>query len=226
MKKYPEVAVIIPVYNEGGFIAGLVHELLPLFGTVICIDDGSGDNSLAELRKTDADVLSHLANIGQGGALETGIQYALKNQAIKYFLTFDADGQHGVDDAELMIKEMRTDAYDIILGSRFLKKNAIPPAKKVTLKLASVFTNLTTGLHLTDTHNGLRIFNRAFAEKVDLNNFGMAHSSEFLDLIKRYGFRFKEVPVTIVYTDYSRSKGQPLVNSVNILFDILFNKKE
>lgn len=226
MNKYPDVAIIIPAYTEGKVIRKNILGVMDHFENVICVNDGSRDNTLEELLKTDVQVLNHLTNIGQGGALETGIKYALKNPKTRYFITFDSDGQHRISDAEKMIEKIEKENLDIIIGSRFLgEKSNIPGLKKLILKMATLFTRATTGLKITDTHNGLRIFNRAFAEKVDLKNFGMAHASEFLDIIKKYNFRYTELPVTINYTEYSKAKGQPIINGVNILFDIFFNQK-
>lgn len=226
MKKYSDVAIIIPAYNEGAVIRENVLNVLDRFENVICINDGSKDNTLEELLKTNAQTLNHLTNIGQGGALETGVKYALKNSKIKYFITFDSDGQHRIVDAEKMIEKIKKEDLDILIGSRFLdEKSNIPGLKKLILKMATVFTRMTTGLKVTDTHNGLRVFNRRFAEKVDLKNFGMAHASEFLEIIKNNKFKYSEIPVKINYTNYSKSKGQPIINSVNILFDLFFNKK-
>jgi hypothetical protein len=83
--------------------------------------------------------------------------------------------------------------------------------------------NLTSGVRLTDAHNGLRAFNRKVAESLDIRLSGMAHASEFVTTVGRHGFRYAEHPVTILYTDYSKAKGQPLLNSVNILFDLIFH---
>lgn len=222
---FSDTAIIIPAYKEAGMIKKVIDGLKE-FPHVICVNDGSPDKTLEEIQKTKAIGLSHLTNIGQGGALETGIKYALTLSQIKYFVTFDADGQHNIEDVKNMIQEIRRGKCDIILGSRFLKKTSnIPFIKKIVLKLAIIFTNTYTGLKLTDTHNGLRVFNRKFAEKFKLTDFGMAHASEILDIIKNENFRYQEMPVTIAYTDYSRAKGQSVLNGVNILFDLLIRRK-
>lgn len=226
MIKHPEVAIIIPVYDEEQVIAEVLSELKKNFDRIICVNDGSKDNSLSEIEKTSVSVLNHLTNIGQGGALETGIKYALLDSQIKYFCTFDADGQHQIKDAINMISEIEKGNVDIVIGSRFLDKNTkIPFLKKLVLKTATIFTKATVNLKVTDTHNGLRVFNRKFAEKVDLKNFGMAHATEFLEMIVKYKFKYKEIPVHIEYSEYAKSKGQPILNAVNIVFDLIFRGK-
>jgi len=218
-----DTAIIIPAYNEGPVIAGVIKAVKKEFKNVVCVNDGSKDQTAVFATEAGADTLSHLTNIGQGGALETGIKYALMNPDIKYFVTFDADGQHRLEDVKMMLAEIKKGEHDIIIGSRFITNTTkIPPLKRQVLKLAVLFTKATVGLKLTDTHNGLRVFNRKFANEVNLKNFGMAHASEFLEIIKKNKFMYKEVPITVEYTEYSKSKGQPIINAVNIVFDLMF----
>ena len=218
-------AVIIPVYNEGNVIKGVVDNVLSAFKHVVCVDDGSKDNSVNEIRKTKALLVRHPINMGQGAALQTGLDFALQMPHVKYFITFDADGQHGIDDAIAMLKTLKKTKVDIVVGSRFLGSAVdMSSVKKVLLKLAVGFTNIYSRVSLTDTHNGLRVFNRAFAEKLDITMPGMAHASEIIDKIGRGGWQYLEVPVTIHYTDYSKAKGQSMLNSVNILMDIFIHK--
>jgi hypothetical protein len=141
----------------------------------------------------------------------------------KYFVTFDADGQHDVADVEPMLRLVDDGEAQIVFGSRFLdKRTSVTPAKRAVLRAAVKFSRISTGLALTDTHNGLRVFTRDVAAALDLQMNGMAHASELLDIVARHKFTYAEVPVHIRYTTYSRSKGQPLMNGVNILFDLLF----
>jgi polyprenyl-phospho-N-acetylgalactosaminyl synthase len=120
-----------------------------------------------------------------------------------------------------MIKVLQSSNVDIVLGSRFLgeKVENIKTSKKLLLKAAVIFTNQTTGLKLTDSHNGLRVFNRKFAEKLRLTFSDMTHASEIIERIRQYGFKYKEVPVKIKYTEYSLSKGQSAINAINIAID-------
>ncbi|MDB5168822.1 MAG: hypothetical protein JWO41_178 [Candidatus Saccharibacteria bacterium] len=220
-----EVAFIIPVYNEGPVLKTVLNTVLNNFSTVVCIDDGSRDNSVAEIMKTGALLVRHPINMGQGAALQTGIDFALQIPGIKYFVTFDADGQHSIKDVVKMIEILKNNKVDIVVGSRFLGEAVnITLVKKLVLKLAIQFTNLFSGVRLTDAHNGLRVFNRKFAEKIDINMPGMAHASEIVDKMGRGDWKYMETAVTISYTDYSRSKGQPLLNSVNILMDVLLSR--
>lgn len=222
---YENTAIVIPVYNEARVIRGVINRVLKQFATVVCVNDGSKDNSSYEIAKTKAYLLEHPINMGQGAALQTGIEFARQLPNIKYFVTFDADGQHQLSDVMAMLDEIKGDKYDIILGSRFLGSAiGMKASKHAVLKLAIWFSNTTSGLRLTDTHNGLRVFNRKVAEELQITMPDMAHASEILEIIAEKKYRYKEVPVTIEYTDYSQAKGQSVINAVNIGFDMLLRK--
>lgn len=223
--RHTDTAVVIPVYNEAKVIKGVVEKVLKTFSKVICVNDGSSDNSSEAILSTRAILVEHPINLGQGAALQTAIEQALKDEAIKYIITFDADGQHSINDAENMLKVIKSKKVDIVLGSRFLGhvKN-MPFSKKILLKAAVSFTNRFSGVKLTDTHNGLRVFNRVFAKKIDITAPDMAHASEIIDKIGNGEWHYEEVPITIAYSDYSKAKGQSIINSVNILFDLFLSR--
>jgi glycosyltransferase involved in cell wall biosynthesis len=218
------VAVIIPVYNEGEVIESVVLDVLKNFKNVVCVNDGSKDNSSEQIEKTKAYLVEHPINMGQGAALQTGIEFA-RQLDVDYFVTFDADGQHRIEDVKSMVKEINKGKVDIVLGSRFLGSTpGITKSKKFILKLAIKFSNATSGLKLTDTHNGLRVFNRKVAEGLQITLSDMSHASEILEIISAKKYRYVEVPVTIEYSDYSKGKGQSLINAVNIAFDAVLRK--
>ena len=218
------VAIIMPVYNEGKVIRGVLQNTLKHYKYVICVNDGSGDNSSEEIEKTDAYLVEHPINMGQGAALQTGIEFA-RQFPVEYFVTFDADGQHRLEDVKSMLGEIKSGNYDIILGSRFLGEAInMTRSKYIILKLAIWFSNATTGLKLTDTHNGLRVFNRRVAQEMQITMSDMTHASEILEIIADKQYRYKEIPVTIEYTDYSKGKGQSAINAINIGFDTLLRK--
>jgi polyprenyl-phospho-N-acetylgalactosaminyl synthase len=212
---------VIPAYNEDKVIKGVLEEVLAKYSNVVCVNDGSHDSTADEISKTGAILVDHPVNLGQGAALQTGIEYALQDPEASIFVTYDADGQHRLSDVANMIKVLQSSNVDIVLGSRFLgeKVENIKTSKKLLLKAAVIFTNQTTGLKLTDSHNGLRVFNRKFAEKLRLTFSDMTHASEIIERIRQYGFKYKEVPVKIKYTEYSLSKGQSAINAINIAID-------
>ena len=217
--------IIIPAYNEGSAVRPVIKQVQAFYSHIVCIDDGSKDDTATEIAKTKAHLVRHPINLGQGAALQTGIEFALQDKDAKYFVTFDSDGQHSLDDVAHMLEVIKKENLDIVLGSRFLGKTEnITATKKVILKLAILFTNRTSGLKLTDTHNGLRVFNRATAEKLNIANPDFSHASEIIDKIAAFKLRYKEVPVTIKYTDYSKQKGQSIFNAVNMGLDLLFDR--
>ena len=220
-----DTAIIIPAYNEGSAILNTIKGIPKKFTNIICVDDGSSDDTSEQIKKTRALLVKHPINLGQGAAIQTGIEYALLDPSIKYFVTYDADGQHRIEDVEKMLSHLKQKKLDIVLGSRFLGAAENINAKKRTiLKLAVRFSNATTGLKLTDTHNGLRVFNRHAAESMQLKMPDFSHASEIIERIAEKKLKYEEVPVTIIYTDYSLSKGQSMINAVNISFDMLLNK--
>jgi polyprenyl-phospho-N-acetylgalactosaminyl synthase len=222
---HADVYVIIPVYNEAPVIKSVIDEVLKKFQNVVSVDDGSNDGSVNEIIKTKALLVRHPINLGQGAALQTGIDSALRDNQAEYFVTFDADGQHQINDVERMLGILKQEKLDIVLGSRFLgQAQNMSVIKKIVLKAAVKFTNATSGLKLTDAHNGIRVFNRKVAEKLKIESPDMAHASEIIEKISQYNFKYKEVPVTITYSEYSRSKGQSIFNAVNIGLDVLFDK--
>ena len=216
---------IVPAYNEGSVIAQTLRNISKAFPLVVCVNDGSTDNTAAQIAKTKAVLVSHPINMGQGAALQTGIDFALQLADVDFFVTIDADGQHSVKDAQKMVDVLKKKKTDIVLGSRF-KGRAVgmTSSRRMLLRAAIAFTNRFSKIKLSDTHNGLRAFNRAFASSLRIKMSGMAHASEIIDHIGMGGWRYKEVPVTIKYTDYSRAKGQSTLNSVNILIDLFMSR--
>ena len=213
--------VIIPLYNEVTVIGDVIEGLLPAFSNVVCIDDGSRDGSGARAIEAGASVVTHPINLGQGAALQTGFEYAMA-QGAKYVVTFDADGQHRVVDAEAMLERARNEDLAIVFGSRFLDDRTQPGLlKKIVLKTAVWVTNISTRTKLTDAHNGLRVIREDAVRRIKLRQDRMAHGTEIVVQLGRTGLPYAEQPVEVIYTDYSKAKGQSLLNSVNILIDLI-----
>lgn len=200
---------------------GVIEQAREHFVNVLCIDDGSSDDSGDQALLAGAVVLRHPINLGQGAAIQTGLQFALAQTQASYFVTFDSDGQHSAADAAKMVERLRSEPFDIILGSRFLDGGTNAGRLKVfVLRLAVFFERVVTGVKLTDAHNGLRALNRKAASQITIRQNRMAHASEIVAQIRAHGLRYSEEPVYIAYTEYSRRKGQSLWNSVNILSDL------
>jgi glycosyltransferase involved in cell wall biosynthesis len=223
-EEYRDVVVVVRVYNEAPVVGGVIEELVAAGLRVIAVDDASTDSSAAEIDRTGALRISHPVNLGAGGALQTGLEAALLFTEARYIACFDADGQHQLDDLKGMIETIRQ-GYDVVMGSRFLDgKTEMSALRRVILRMAAKVMNRGSGTRLTDAHNGLRLITRDVAARIKLSHAGMAYASELEYFLTRPEHRVIEHPVHILYTDYSRSKGQPLLNSVNILADTLAHR--
>ncbi len=221
----PDTWLVVPLFNEGPVVGDVIRSARETFAKVVCVDDGSEDESAHDARAAGAVVVQHPVNLGQGAALQTGITYALGDPVAQYFVTFDADGQHRPEDAARMVERLRSEPLDVVLGSRFLGSNAeMGRLKKLVLRAGVMFERMSTRLTVTDTHNGLRALNRTAAEQIAIRQNRMAHGSEILREIARHKLRYAEEAVEVIYTDYSRAKGQSLWNSVNILNELIFDR--
>jgi polyprenyl-phospho-N-acetylgalactosaminyl synthase len=219
----PNTWVVIPAYNEGPVLAEVLERVQAVCPNVVVVDDGSRDETYATAARQPVHLLRHLVNLGQGASLQTGVSYALK-QGAQCVVTFDADGQMDEQEIGALCQALAAHQADVVLGSRFLKPGVrMPRLRRAVIRLAVLFTRLTTGLRLSDTHNGFRVLSRAAAERITIKQNRMAHASEILHAIARERLRYVEVPVSIRYTDYSLAKGQSVFNMVNILWDLLFH---
>ncbi len=213
--------IVVPAYNEAATLGDVIRALRADWPWVVVIDDGSTDRTAAIGEAAGAEVVSHTVNRGQGAALQTGFRYGLDRGA-RQLVTFDADGQHSSADLERLLEPVVSGRVDVALGSRFLEvKSDIPVLRKMLLKSAVVFTRVTSGLRITDTHNGLRALSRAAVEQLDLRADRMAHASEILDQIASHRMRYIEVPVHVRYTRHSRAKGQNTLDAFRVLIDYL-----
>ena len=218
------VFVVIPAYNESGAIGEVVRGVRKTYPNVVVVDDGSSDDTLRVAARYAPFVLRHAVNRGQGAALQTGLDFALSRGA-GVIVTFDADGQHGVDDIANMIAPIIGGECDITLGSRFLgDTTGIPRSRRLLLRGAVLFTRLTGRIKVTDAHNGFRAFSAAAAEKIDITLDRMAHASELMDQIRESRMRFLEIPVRIRYTEYSLAKGQSARGAFRIVVHYLLGK--
>lgn len=225
MKSSSKTAIVVPVYNEAQVVGEVITELSKHYSKVICINDKSYDKSKEEIMKTKAVLVNHEFNMGAGAATQTGIEYALQDADIENIVTFDGDGQHQVKDIAPLVEYLQKNKLDVVFGSRFLGSvENIKGVKSVFLKLVKYYNRHTTKVNLTDPHIGLRVFNRKFAQSLDITLHGFAHASEIVDHIYRGGYKYGEYPVTVVYTEHSLKKGQPMLNAINIIFDLFINR--
>jgi len=213
--------VVIAAYKEGKVIRDVVREVVHEGWSVVVVDDGSPDDTAAAATVPGAHVVRHPINLGQGAALQTGIEFAIR-QGAEALVTFDADGQHDAACIPALVAAL--DGADIALGSRFLGKEIEGASSRriALLKTATMVSNGLSGMRLTDAHCGFRAFRAAAASKLTITQDRMAHASELLRKLKTSKLRVVEVPVTVRYTEHSMSKGQGGLQAVRILFDYFF----
>ncbi len=215
--------VVIPAYNEEKNIKSVLSDLERYFTNIVVINDGSNDGTAKICQECSSClVINHIFNIGQGGAIQTGIYFFLESTNFDYLITFDADGQHQASDAYNMVECLEYSNSELVVGTRFKLSssiNLIPYSKRLTLLLATRIENFITGLTLSDAHNGLRVITRKACKSINLLNMNMAHSTEILMTVSGSGHKVIEYPVTIKYKRY----GQSPLNSFNILLDLFLN---
>ena len=220
--RYHDVWIVVPAFNEASIIGDVIADVRSVFDHVVCVDDGSRDDTGDVALRAGAHVVRHPVNLGQGAAIQTGVEYARSQPDAAVFATFDADGQHRVKDLIRMIDRLSAEKVDLVVGTRFADPGVVsrtPLLKRVVLRTAAWLSPRSRKLGLTDAHNGLRVFNKTVADGLNITISGMGHASEFITLAYENRWRVAEEPVEILYTDYSKSKGQPLLNGVNIIFD-------
>jgi glycosyltransferase involved in cell wall biosynthesis len=194
------------------------------YNNLVVVDDGSRDKTFEAAKKHGAVVLKHIINRGQGAALKTGIDYAIKEGA-DLIVTFDSDGQHRVEDLPAMLRPVIDGEVDVTLGSRFMKKAKMPLARKLLLKAAILVQLIFYGVKLSDAHNGYRVLSRNAAKKIRIDSDRMEHASEIVEEIVRKRIRYKEVPVVIRYTDYSLNKGHAsFIGALRIFLKMILRK--
>jgi polyprenyl-phospho-N-acetylgalactosaminyl synthase len=218
---YPDVWIVVPAFNEAGVIGGVIADVRSVFDHVVCVDDGSIDGTGEIALRAGAHLVRHPVNLGQGAAIQTGVEYARRQPGAQVFATFDGDGQHRIKDVVTMVDRLSAGDVDVVIGTRFGRAGASRPPllKRIVLRTAAWLSPRGRRLGLTDTNNGLRVFNKTVADGLDITMSGMSHATEFVMLIAENHWRVVEEPVEVLYTEYSKSKGQPLLNGVNIIFD-------
>jgi glycosyltransferase involved in cell wall biosynthesis len=218
------VWIVVPAYNESRRLAVTLRNLRAAYPNIVVVDDGSRDDTAQAAFDEGVWIVRHPLNCGQGAALQTGIDFALR-QGAQYIVTFDGDGQHCVDEIASLIEPLRTGRFDVVLGSRFLGRAInMPRMRWLVLKAGVLFTRVFSQIRVTDTHNGFRALSRAAAEKIRIYENRMAHASEILHQIRLLNLRYCERPVTIRYSAETLTKGQSSWNAVAILSQFILGR--
>lgn len=224
------VAVLMPTFSEGDRLGKTVAELGKIAAevdlTLFVVDDGSAEPVTAKTfapAPFEVVLARHEVNLGQGAAIETARRLALDprfaERPFDAFVTMDSDGQHRPEDVVALARVVASNEADVALGDRFAGKSDVPPARRFVLRLARLFERLTTGLVLSDAHNGLRAFGPRAMREIRLRQNRMAHATEITLSLARY--RVVEVPVSVRYDDEVMSKGQRASGAIAIVVDLL-----
>ncbi len=220
-----KTVAVVPAYNEESRVADAVRDASVFVDAVVVVDDCSYDQTYEEAIESGAYVLRHVLNRGQGAALQTGTQFALKRLKADVIVHFDADGQMQGSDIPCMIEAVESGDADVVLGSRFIKDPPeMPFTRLLTLKLGILFTLIISGIRLTDTHCGFRALSKKAASQIKITRDRMAHASEIIDLIKVKDLKYTECPVNIKYSDETLAKGQSSLGAITIVKDLLKSK--
>jgi len=218
--------IIIPAYNEASVIFTTLKELKAFLAKayaadILVVNDGSTDATVDEAARAGVAVVTHILNRGLGGAIGTGLAYARKHK-YELAVTFDADGQHEPNDIPTILEPITAGRADVVIGSRFADPSKeMPLDRKVLLRISNLLTYILFGAYTTDSLSGFRAFNKKAINGIEIKTERMEVSNELFSEIKRLKLRLSEVPIRVIYTDYSRSKGQTNTNGINIVFKLL-----
>lgn len=221
-----KIIVVLPAFNEAKVIGQVLTKLkktllgLPYKSQIVVIDDGSWDKTSAVAKKNGAVVLRHVLNRGLGGALGTGLTFAKNNKA-DILVTIDSDGQHDPEDIKKAILPIVENRADVVIGSRLLGQKGMPIDRILISKISNLVTFFLFGIFSSDSQSGFRVFNKKAIKNIFIKTEGMEVSSEFFGEIKKNKLQLVEVPIKVIYSKYSRVKGQTNLNGFKVLLKLI-----
>jgi len=207
---YSKIFIVIPAKDEEKLIRPVIETTLALgFENIILVNDNSADKTkeVALSYGSKVKVLDHIINLGAGGATKTGIDYAVSRGA-KYIATIDADFQHNPKDLIPLIKCIENKDMDLVIGSRFLKKNGIPVTRMIFNFLGNIINFFVTGLVVSDSQSGMKVMSRRFAENLEITYNGFEFCIEIIKNAKINKSNVYEYPIDVMYTEETMKKGQ------------------
>lgn len=211
-----KTAAVIPAYNEATVIAQVIEGCLGLVDEVIVVDDCSSDETARVARAAGAKVARHPLQRGAGRATATGMQAALLLGA-DLVVTLDADGQHLPSEIPIVLEPLRAGRADMVVGCRRLKREEMPLIRRAGNRFANLWTWALLGASVSDSQSGYRGYTKEAISKLPLEARGYEFCSQTLGAAARLGLRIEEVAITVIYTEYSKSKGQSFLTSVRTL---------
>ena len=215
-----KVTIGIPAYNEEKNIAKIITKLKKITDSIIVCDDGSSDMTSEIAKNLGVIVISHKKNMGYGAAIRTIFEKSAEIGS-DILVTFDADGQHRVEDVSRVLRPLENSEADIVIGSRFLgKQSNVPNYRKLGIKVITQVTNSSIKTKLTDSQSGFRAYSKQVLSKISLSEIGMGISTEILIKASSGGLRITEVPITILYSG-DTSTHNPVSHGTSVLFSTI-----
>ena len=215
------IAIGIPAYNEEKNIAVIITKLKKITDKIIVCDDGSSDFTAKISEELGAIVIKHEKNLGYGAAIRS-IFLKAKESECDVLVTFDADGQHKIEDINKVVKPIVDDESDIVIGSRFLDESEkdVPNYRKVGIKIITRITNASIKKQLTDSQSGFRAYSKKVLSEFNPSELGMGISTEILIKASSRKFRISEVPITISY-DGDTSTHNPISHGSSVIISTI-----
>jgi len=211
-----KITIGIPAYNEEKNIASIITKLKNITDSIIVCDDGSSDMTSEISKNLGAIVISHKKNMGYGAAIRTIFQKSVELDS-DILVTFDADGQHRIDDVNKILQPLENNEADIVIGSRFLdNESKVPNYRKIGIKVITQVTNASLKKKLTDSQSGFRAYNKQALTQISPSEMGMGISTEILIKASNKGLRIAEIPITILYHD-DASTHNPVSHGTSVL---------
>ena len=215
-----KITIGIPAYNEEKNIAKIITKLKKITDSIIVCDDGSSDMTSEIAKNLGVIVISHKKNMGYGAAIRTIFEKSAEIGS-DILVTFDADGQHRVEDVSRVLRPLENSEADIVIGSRFLgKQSNVPNYRKLGIKVITQITNSSIKTKLTDSQSGFRAYSKQVLSKISLSEIGMGISTEILIKASSEGLRITEVPITILYSG-DTSTHNPVSHGTSVLFSTI-----
>ena len=214
------IVIGVPAYNEEKNIAKIILKLQPLADMILVCNDGSSDLTGPIAEKMGAVVINHPKNLGYGGAIRS-IFFKARELHADILVTFDADGQHRVEDITNVIQPISDNNADIVIGSRFLDNSTnIPKYRKVGIETITKLTNVSSDIKVTDSQSGFRAYNKKVLEEINPSDLGMGVSTEILIKANNKKFRISEVPIKVLY-EGDTSTHNPVSHGVSVVMSTM-----
>ena len=195
-----KLTIGIPAYNEEKNIAAIITKLKKITDSIIVCDDGSSDMTSEISEGLGAIVVRHKKNSGYGAAIKTIFQKA-RDIDSDVLVTFDADGQHRIEDIAIVTDPIIKNNAELVIGSRFLdiESDEMPNYRKVGIKIITKVTNFSIKEKITDSQSGFRAYSKRALKDISLVDEGMGISTEVLIKASNLGLIIAEVPIKVNY---------------------------